>query len=72
MHISTEAKQWAKELYEAGANMAAVNRELAAAMYEPKPVLCEAVRSEFTKLVLEEIDNTLDLGEKHHLLLTRL
>jgi len=49
----TKAKEWAKELYEAGANMAEVNRELAAAMYEPDPVLSEAVRSEFTKLVLQ-------------------
>lgn len=52
----TKAKEWAKELYEAGANMAAVNRELTAAMYEPDPVLCEAVRSEFTKLVLEDME----------------
>jgi len=48
-----EAKEWAKQLYEAGANMATVNRELEAAMYEPDPVLSEAVRSEFTKLVLQ-------------------
>ena len=51
-----EAKEWAKQLYEAGANMAEVNRELAAAMYEPDPILSEAVRSEFTKLVLQNME----------------
>jgi hypothetical protein len=56
MYSSIDAKRWAKQLHEAGADMAAVNRELAAAMYEPKPLLCEAVRSEFTRLVLEDME----------------
>tara|TARA_R100001443_G_scaffold109264_1_gene120468 strand:- start:1128 stop:1292 length:165 start_codon:yes stop_codon:yes gene_type:complete len=49
MHSATE---WAQALIDAGADMAAVNRELDAALIVPQPDLARDVRDEFTRLTL--------------------
>ena len=50
------AKEWAESLYRAGADMTAVNKELAAAMIAPNPTLAASVRNEFTKLVMSNME----------------
>lgn len=47
-----KATEWAEALVRAGADMAAVNRELDAAMITPQPELVRDVRAEFTRLTL--------------------
>lgn len=53
MHSATE---WAQSLINAGADMAAVNRELDAALITPNPELAQAVRAEFTRLTLASME----------------
>ena len=52
----TNATEWAESLIRAGADMAAVNRELDAAFLEPEPEKKAAVRSEFTRLTLANME----------------
>lgn len=53
MHSATE---WAQALIDAGADMAAVNRELEAALIVPQPELARDVRAEFTRLTLASME----------------
>ena len=53
MHSATE---WAQSLINAGADMAAVNRELDAALITPNPELARDVRAEFTRLTLANME----------------
>ena len=53
MHSATE---WAQALINAGADMAAVNRELEAALMTPNPELARDVRAEFTRLTLANME----------------
>ena len=50
------ATDWAQALIDAGADMPAVNRELAAALITPNPELARDVRAEFTRLTLANME----------------
>ena len=50
------ATEWAQALIDVGADMAAVNRELEAALITPNPELARDVRSEFTRLTLANME----------------
>ena len=46
----TKATEWAESFVRIGADLTAVNRELAAALITPNPTLEQEVRSEFIRL----------------------
>jgi hypothetical protein len=50
------ATEWAQALIDAGADMAAVNRELDAALIIPQQKLAQAVRDEFIRLTLANME----------------
>jgi len=50
------ATEWAQALIDAGADMAAVNRELDAALITPNPELARDVRAAFTRLTLANME----------------
>ncbi len=52
----TNSTEWAEALIRAGADMAAVNRELDAALIVPQPELARDVRDEFTRLTLANME----------------
>jgi len=52
----TNATEWAESLIRAGADLDAVNRELDAVFFGPEPEKKAAVRSEFTRLTLANME----------------
>jgi len=50
------ATEWAESFIRAGADMAAVNRELEAVFFGPEPEKKAAVRNEFIRLTLANME----------------